>query len=318
MTENAQIALGVDIGGTHTKLGLVTLDGKLTGLRRFDNKAQTTAAPFLENLMASVSDLLEQAGGQARGIGVSVHGFVDAQGRGPVMCPNTPALMGLDLRGVLEQRFRLPVLISTDLTAHTLGEYAYGSGRGTRRFLCMAIGTGLGAGVIVDGKPLRYLGGGAGDTGHVILEPGGPACAMGCRGCAEALCSVAGIERYAREVMGQDLTASEVVTLARQGSLQAVEVIAQVGAWLGQALATLCSIYLPNRVALSGGIAEAGEALLNPCRQRFAELVGNYHKTANQMFGSQEYSGVEIVLAEMRAHSGVVGAAAEFLLPEGA
>ena len=84
------------------------------------------------------------------------------------------ALRGVDLRGLFAETFGLPAVVNTDLTAHALAEYHYGSGRGARRFLCMAMGTGLGAGVVINGQALRFIGGKAGDTGRVIVEPGGP------------------------------------------------------------------------------------------------------------------------------------------------
>ena len=119
----------------------------------------------------------------------------------------------------------------------------------------MAVGTGLGAGVVIDGEPLRYLGGCAGDTGHVIIKPGGPSCSMGCRGCAEALCGVAGIEQLAKERTGQATPAHEIISRAREGEPEAAAIMEQIGQWLGLTLASLCSIYLPERVALTGGVS---------------------------------------------------------------
>jgi predicted NBD/HSP70 family sugar kinase len=137
---------------------------------------------------------------------------------------------------------------------------------------------------------------------------------MGCRGCAEALCGVPGIERLARERLGRDVPAHEVISGARAGEPSCVAVIEQIGAWLGQTLATLCSIYLPDRVALSGGVSEAGLPLLAACERRFRELVGDYHKQSIALSG-QFYTGVTFVMAEMRGQTGVVGAVAELFHP---
>jgi glucokinase len=226
---------------------------------------------------------------------------------------NTPALHAVDLKTPLENWFELPVVVNNDLTAHALAEYTYGSGRGARRFLCLAIGTGLGAGVIVDGEPLRFVGGCAGDTGHVILEPGGPPCSSGCRGCAEALCGVPGLERLAFQAYGKAVPAHEVISAARLGDDPlAVSVMTRIGRYLGQALASLSVIYLPDRIALTGGTAEAGPLLLEAVRKRFEELVGDYHHTFARL-GGDFYSGVEIVLGENRGETGVIGAAVELL-----
>jgi predicted NBD/HSP70 family sugar kinase len=243
---------------------------------------------------------------------MSLHGYVDD--RGPIVCPNTPALRGLDLHGLMADRFGLPVIVNNDLTAHTLAEYHFGSGRGTRRFMVMAMGTGLGAGVIIDGQALRYAGGCAGDTGHVIIQPGGPECSMGCKGCAEALIGTPGIERLARERTGRDVPAHQVIAGAREGQPEMVAIMVQIGEWLGLALATLSVIYLPERIALTGGQAEAGKVLLDATERRFRELVGTYHERTARMT-DLFYRRVEFVLGEMRSQTGVVGAVAELLRP---
>jgi glucokinase len=311
MGRDSPYAVGVDIGGTHTKLALVDSAGKIAEFARMSTSAFGDPQPFLDELMDRIESLRGGREGVI-GIGLSVHGYIDAERKGPIVCPNTPALRGVDLRKQMQDSFGLPVAVNNDLTAHALAEYEYGSGRGTRRFLCLAVGTGLGAGVIIDGEPLRYLGGSAGDTGHVIIEPGGPSCSMGCRGCAEALCGVAGVERLARERTGLETPAHEVISRARLGDPEATSIVGQVGEWLGLTLATLCSIFLPERVALTGGIAEAGPALLEACERRFRELVGLYHERTVEMAG-QFYQGVELVRGEMPGQTGVVGAVVEVL-----
>jgi glucokinase len=311
--EGSAYAVGVDIGGTHTKLALVDTRGKIAEFERIETSAYGDPQPFLDELVRRIESLCGERQ-RVIGIGLSVHGYIDAERKGPIVCPNTPALRGLDLRELMQESFGLPVAINNDLTAHALAEYEYGSGRGTRRFLCLAVGTGLGAGVIIDGEPLRYLGGCAGDTGHVVIKPGGPSCSMGCRGCAEALCGVAGVERLAKERTGLETPAQEVIARAREGEPEAAAIVGQIGEWLGLTLATLCSIFLPERVALTGGIPEAGPALLEACEWRFRELVGLYHERTVEMAG-QFYQGVELVQGVMPGQTGVVGAVVELLRP---
>lgn len=311
--EDSPLAVGVDIGGTHTKLALVDKGGNIAAFQRMSSDTLEDPQPFLDELVRRIQKLREGRE-EVIGIGLSVHGYVDPERKGPIVCPNTPALRGLNLRRLMEDKFGLPVVINNDLTAHVLAEYDYGSGRGTRRFLCMAVGTGLGAGVVIDGEPLRYLGGCAGDTGHVIIKPGGPSCSMGCRGCAEALCGVAGIEHLAKERTGRDTPAHEIISKAREGDPEAAAIMEQIGQWLGLTLASLCSIYLPERVALTGGVSESGPVLLEACEQRFRELVGIYHERTVEMAG-QFYRGVEFVQGEMRGQTGVVGAVCELLRP---
>jgi glucokinase len=310
------LALGFDIGGTNTKIGLVSPSGEVSALRWFPTDARgDDPGPFLERLVKDLDEVLTLAGGDVIGIGMSLHGYTDENRQGPILCLNTPALHGVNLRRLMVDRFNLPVVVNNDLTAHALAEYHFGSGRHTKRFLCMAIGTGLGAGVIINGEPLRYVGGCAGDTGHIILEPGGPSCSAGCKGCAEALCGVEGIERLAGQQYGHDVSAHEVIRRVREDSDPiAVSIIRQIGRYLGQTLASLSAIYLPEKIALTGGTAEAGQVLLDACRERFDELVADYHKNYARM-GGDYYSGVEIVLGEARGETGVIGAVAELLCP---
>jgi len=220
------------------------------------------------------------------------------------------------MRDLISQSFGYPVIVNNDLTAHALAEYRYGAGRNSRRFLCMVLGTGLGVGVIVDGKPLRHIEGTSGDVGRLILDPEGPEDVYGVRGSAESLCGVAGLERLAKEVYDTRVQAYEVISKARSGQDPfATEVIRQVGAFLGQTLALVCPLFLPDRIALTGGTTEAGEPLLTSCRARFLQLLGGYYQTLFAL-APDYYQEPEIVIGKMRGETGVMGAVVE-LFSEG-
>lgn len=305
-------ALGIDIGGTHTKLGLVNEQGEITGFQRIATEARGgDADSYLANLIRTARQVVGDAGEAIIGVGLSTHGHLDDYRRGPILCENTPALRGVDLHGLLETAFHVPVVVNNDLTAHALAEYHFGSGAGTRRFMVMAIGTGLGVGVIVNGEPLRYIEGTPGDSGRVILDPEGPPDVLGVRGSAEGLCGVPGIERLAREYYGRDVPAYEVIQAARSGDDPVARAImTRIGAYLGHTLALLSPVFLPNKIALTGGTTEAGPVLLNACRQRFDMLVGDYHRRLARA-ASDYYSEIDIVVGEMRGETGVVGAVVE-------
>jgi glucokinase len=313
----SDLALGIDIGGTHTKIGLVDRTGTISHLRRFATDARgADAAPFLNHLLTHTGEVLAQAGTSVMGIGLSVHGHIDRERRGPILCENTPALRGVNLRGLLEEQFACTVVVNNDLSAHALAEYHFGSGAGARRFLCLAVGTGIGAGVIADGEALRYIEGTAGDTGRLILDPNGPPDVYGVRGTVESFCGVAGIERTARERYGHDVPASEVIRAAREGSgAAAVEIMSEVGSSLGHVLALLTPVFLPDRIALTGGTTEAGGVLLEACRRRFDLLMGDYQRTLAR-YAPEYYSEIEIVLGRMRGETGVVGAVIELFNPK--
>ncbi len=315
MQKQLSLALGIDIGGSNTKLGLVSVRGELSAVRRMPTDARgDDPAPFINRLLPLIDEAMAEAARPVEGIGVSMHGAIDDERRGPIACNNTPALRGFDMRGMLEGRYGLPVVINNDLTAHSLGEYRFGCGRGAQRFMTLAIGTGLGASVIINGEPLRFGHGTAGDTGRLILEPGGPVDVYGVRGSAEALCGVPGVERLARERFGWEASAREVITAARERSDErAVAVIQQIGAWLGFALANLALIFYPDKVALTGGTAEAGAVLLEACRRRFDELLGDYYRIVAGLTHGV-IPGVEIVLGG-GGETGILGSVVE-LFPE--
>ena len=193
MSANHPTVLGIDIGGTNTKLGLVQSDGTIRLSTKIPTNAQgTNPEAFFDRLFSAVDALHAAAGTGLLGIGVSAHGEVDRERRRPIIAGNTPALRNVDVRGTIEQRYGLPVVMNNDLTAHALGEYYFGCGNGIERFMCMAIGTGLGAALIVDGKPLIIDGGNSGNTGLIILAPDAPRNSNKIRGSAEGLCGVPG------------------------------------------------------------------------------------------------------------------------------
>jgi glucokinase len=303
-------AIGCDIGGTNTKIVLVRDDGQILRQATIPTTTHGDSGPFFAELRAVIAGF---ADGSARGIGISTAGFLAADRRSIRFNPNTPALVGVDYVEQLAP-LGLRVVVEADLNASTLGEYAFGAGRGARRLLVATIGTGLGAGVIADDRLVRFSAHMAGDTGHVILDPAGPLCSAGCRGCAEAFVSTPGLLRaYARARDRQlnsaepmpsdrgDITIQAVIAKAREAQPIALEAVAEVGGWAGQWLASLAPIFLPERIVLGGGIAEAGEGLFGPCRERFAELVG------------PEYS-CAIVGGELGALAGAVGAAIPYLI----
>ena len=299
--------LGIDIGGTNTKIGLVHPDGTLISSRKMPTNAHTTPDDFFRRLFSLTDPLIE--GKTLLGIGISAHGELDPERRRPIIAPNTPALRNVDVRGEIERRYNLPTIMHNDLTAHALGEYYFGCGGGIERFMCMAIGTGLGAAVLVGGEPLIIYSGNSGNTGLVILDPLAERDMNGIRGSAEGLCGVAGIERLGRERYGRTIAAHEIIAAARSGSDPIAEgVMAQVGAWLGQTLASLCVIFYPHRVALTGGTAAAGDVLLKACRQQFDELVGDFFRDLAANTGGH-FKDVEIVLGDGGSETGILGAA---------
>lgn len=310
-----QYALGIDIGGTHTKLGIVNTLGQISHFRKFPTEAKgDSPEKFLQRLEVEIRQILAESSDEIMAIGLSVHGHIDSRRQGQILCNNTPALRGVNLFKFIKEHFGYEANINNDLTAHALSEYYFGAGKGSKRFLCLAIGTGLGAGVIADGKPLRHIEGTPGDTGRMILDPDGPLDVYGVRGTAEILCGVAGIERLAQEYYEYPIKAHKVIAAARLGNDKvATEIMQKIGDYLGQTLAILSPIFLPDRIALTGGTTESGSALLEACQQKFSALVGSYHDNLARL-APDYYSPVLITYGTMRGETGVVGAVAEFMI----
>jgi glucokinase len=223
--------------------------------------------------------MLESAArhGSVTGIGVSVAGFLDREHASMYGNANLPALCGFPLRDALQARLALECRLEVDSNAAVLAEYRYGAGMGSKRLLGVTVGTGLGGGVIVGGKLLRYTGECAGDIGHIILDPEGLRCTCGARGCLEAMVG---------------------------STVRAAQTLAVTGRWLGLGLASLVQLFAPDRIVVGGGVAAAGETLLAPTR-------ASYQSSAAPDFRDR----VEIVGSTFEGWEGIIGAASALLDP---
>lgn len=291
-------AIGIDIGGTHTKLARVSATGEVLKLVRTPTTTHGDPAPYLDELRRVASALIAEA--PVRGVGLSLNGMLADDLRSSVLSNNSPALQGLDFGGWLEG-FGVPYCIEQDLNAPTVAEYTFGAYAGAPRLMTASIGTGLGAGLIVHGEVVRLVGGTLGDTGHIILQPDGPTCTAGCHGCGEALISVPGIERLAAQGGRAGTPAHQVITAATQAEPWAVEILESVGVWLGQWLASITPILLPSHVLICGGVAVAGEILLRSAVPRFLSLAG------------PDYTHCQLDYSRFGGLAGVIGAAAPLL-----
>ena len=294
-----RIAGAIDIGGTRTKIGIVAEDGRIVRRATIPTSAGGDPVPLVDGIATTLQPMLDahRAGalraGRILGVGVSVAGFLDREHGAMVENANLPALCGFPLRAALEEKLALSCRLEVDSNAATIAEHRYGAGRGSARLLGVTVGTGLGGGVIIDGSVLRHTGECAGDLGHIIVEPGGRLCSCGAHGCLEALvCSAALSERAGGK------PTREVVSSARRGERLAVDALAQTGWWLGLGLASLSPLFAPDTIVVAGGVAAAGDLLLEPTRS-------SYRAHATPVFGEN----VRIVGASLEGWEGMVGAA---------
>ena len=305
--------MGVDIGGSYTKVALVQQDGAILRTEQLPTGSHTGQAAYLNRLIGLLREMLAGSAG-VKGIGLALPGLLTPDRHTITFNPNTPGLVGIDFYELLEP-LGCPLAFEQDLNVPALAEYHLGAARGSRRLMSASIGTGLGAAVILDNELLRFSGNTVGDSGHIILDPEGPTCPVGCHGCGEALISAAAIERSALQrlddprserlkaaMTGNSIAARDVINACQDGDPLAVEIITDTGNWLGQWLASLAPIFIPDTIVLCGGISEAGEPLRTAAEQRFRSLAG------------PEYTQCEISLGIFKGMAGVIGAAIPFLL----
>ena len=306
---SARRAIGVDVGGTKTEALRVTDAGQIEARSRLPTPAKDQAAT-LGTIEQVVEDVLTD---DVVAVGMGAAGLVDVSTGVLLAAPNI-AWRNVPLRERIAGRFDRPVTVDNDATAAAWAEHLLGAGRGYRHLLFVGVGTGIGGGIVIDGRLTRGAHGLAGEIGHIIVEPGGPVCGCGNRGCWEQVAGGHALARAgARAVL--DDPESEIAKLARgdparatgelvaraaaAGDGAAVAIVAEVGHRLGEGIAGLVNVLDPEAVVVGGGVSELGAPLLDPIRERFLEAV--------------EFAAVRpevtIVAAALGNDAGAIGAA---------
>ncbi|HEX4654933.1 MAG TPA: ROK family glucokinase [Mycobacteriales bacterium] len=303
--------IGIDIGGTKVAAGVVDDGGKVLARAR-----RRTPSRDPEHLVDVVSEIVRQllSEHEVAAVGVGAAGFVDAARTTVLFAPNL-AWRDTPLRDEIAARIDLPVVVENDANAAAWGEYRFGAGEQHPQVVVLTIGTGIGAGLILNGNLYRGGFGIAGEPGHVRVVPGGRQCGCGNLGCWEQYCSGTALVRAAQEIAterpddgrrllemadGVEGIDGPVVTRAAQeGDPAAVDCFTEVGRWLGQGMADLAAVLDPGRFVIGGGVSDAGELLLGPARDTYAAaLTGRGHRPM-----------ADIVAARLGAEAGLIGAA---------
>jgi glucokinase len=233
---------------------------------------------------------------------------------------NVPILDDFPLVPFVSDQLRLPVRLDNDATAAALAEYHFGGGREAKRMLLVTVGTGIGLGLIIDGKAQRPTRGCMGDPGHIIVDPLGRwQCKLGCRGCLETVGTSLALEREAvaraqwnpestmgkRLVLDNGLGTRQIIEMAISGDCDARDLISQMGTWLGIAATSWCHIYDPDCILLGGGVSAAADLLLVPLRETLRKT------------GMRTYvDGVSVGLAKLGNDAGMIGSASLILFDE--
>ncbi len=275
----AAIAVGVDIGGTKATAVRTGADGSVLA-----RESVRTPAEDVQALLGAMVDVVRAViDPSVRSIGVGAAGMVEV-GTGRVRYAPNLAWRNVDLVGEMAE-FAVPVVVDNDCTMAAIGEHRLGAGTGIDHLLYVGVGTGIGGGVVSDGKVWRGAHGFAGEIGHIVVEPGGHRCGCGNAGCWETVASGSAVSRLGRERLGPDADGHAVVTAARRGEPVALQILEEVGSRLGVGIAGLVNVLDPSLVVLGGGaVAGAGDLLLDPARRAYARSVeGGGHRPDVQL-----------------------------------
>ena len=281
---NAPYLLGHDIGGT--KLAVVIADRNGNILRKVQRPTEAGRGP--EAVVANLVDMSREAmalaaltSSDVAGIGVSCGGPLDTETGVVYAPPNLPGWDEVPLKAWLEQSLSLPAFIENDANASALAEWSFGAGRGFRHMVYMTMSTGIGGGIILDGKLYRGPNDTAGEVGHMTIVENGPACGCGKRGCLESLCSGPSIARRAREkaqavpgsllveLAGDDparITAETVMDAARKKDPTAREIVDDTARYMATGLGNIVNMLNPEIIVIGTILVKAGDLLLEPIR----------------------------------------------------
>jgi glucokinase len=247
-------AIGVDLGGTKILAGVVTRSGEL--LRRHERPTpKDSQESVIRELQAAVAELMDD---EVAAIGVGVPAPID-QPRGVIVESVNVLLADVPLRDVMRERFGLPVGLDNDANAAVIGEWRAGAGRGVDNIIMLTLGTGLGGGVITQGKPFRGAIGGGGELGHVVIVHEGRPCQGGCRGRGHLEAYVTGLAATiaAQEAFGPAADAHRLVRLADEGDETARAILADIGGHLGSGMGSFANIFEPELIIIGGGFGVA-------------------------------------------------------------
>ena len=312
-----RLILALDIGGSQLSAGVGEASGRLLAVERESTDREDRPNQIIEVLFTLSERAMTAAQAKARelsAVGISYGGPVDYQAGITVCCHHLPGWEGIPLRQMVQDRLGLPAAMDNDANAAALGEAKFGAGRGHPNLIYLTVSSGIGGGIILDGRVHRGVSSLAGEIGHVVLDPEGPLCTCGKRGCLEALASGWSIGKRAAEALSsydgetslrqlaesdQEITAEQVFRAAENGDEFALAVVERAAHYLGLGIAAAINLLNPSLVVIGGGVSKAGETLFRPVRQAVTEFA---------MEGIAD--AVQVVPAQLGDNVGILGAVA--------
>lgn len=291
--------IGLDIGGTAVKYGLLDENGVILELGEFPTEAEKGVENLFKNICGVIDKYLSD---DILGIAVSGTGQIDGTigkviGGNPII----PGWIGTNLVEKLEDRYKIPAVLENDVNCAALGEKWLGAGKNSENFVCLTIGTGIGGGIILNGDIFRgdtYV---AGEFGHIQIVKGGEECLCGKKGCYERYASATALAKMVKEKTGKTLNGKEIFELEKSGDKEIKEIVDRWIDYFTDGLSTIAYIFNPPLVVIGGGVTKQGEYLLNRILVSLDSKLGiNYKKN------------LKIKFAELGNNAGILGA--EYLL----
>lgn len=311
-----KIYIGVDLGGTAVKVGICNEEGQLLHTYEGPTEVDKGADTIVANIEKYVRRVVEEspfAWEQVAGVGAGVAGFTNVREGIIILAPNV-GLKDFPIREILEQRLGKPIKIDNDANVAALGEAWGGAGKGIENCVCYTLGTGVGGGIIINGKIYQGFSGMAGELGHMSVVPDLEAIGCGCgqMGCLETVSSATGIIRMAKDAVArgdrtslshvENIMAKDVFDAAKAGDEAAIRIVNRAAFYLGKSMAAVAVVLNPQLFIVGGGVSKAGDILFNEVRSVFAKLTPE-----------PVQRGMQIVPATLGNDAGMVGAAGLFL-----
>ena len=308
--------LAIDLGGTKILAAIISNKGKIVAKKHHPTLADEGPQPVINRIFSAIDHLLSLrniAPSQLDSISIAAAGAINYEKGLITSSPNLPGWYDIPLREIIEEKYRVSTFLINDASAAALGEHQFGAGKGVNNLILLTMGTGIGGGIIVNGKLYSGVSGCAGELGHMTIDVNGPRCRCGNIGCLEMLASGTAVAEEAIRRIRQggksslsgivegkieNITAEEVEMAARGGDSLALEVILKAATYLGVGMVNLVNIFNPEMIIVGGGMSKMGDLLLEPARQIVRERAFQLAAQA-----------VRIVPVQLGENAGVLGAA---------
>ena len=305
--------VGIDLGGTNIAAGLVTEDGKILSNKSIPTRAERDWKEIVADMAALSKEVISMAGvdvSEVAGVGIGCPGSIDNE-NGICAYSNNIKMEKADIRGEFQKHFDIPVNLENDANAAALGEYEV-NGNGAKSYVFVTLGTGIGGGVVLDGKIFRGHNGVGAEIGHTVIVSGGEECTCGRKGCWEAYGSVTALIRQTKAAMDKNpdsmlhklaeeagkVTGKITFDAAQAGDKTAQEVLDAYFGYVAEGITNMVNIFQPEKIVIGGSVSKQGDYLLNPIKERVNK--DDYNRYMHK---------AEVEIATLFGDAGIIGAA---------